>query len=132
MPDSVFETISTHRCFGGTVGFYKHQASTIAGAMRFHLHRRSPAPSRTDTEQIGSEGKTGIMLTAETLSTQREEDLMRNFPPLRPWRLRGEILLLNVSMPALAWRLHSHNSHSMGNIAQRDFSSQGRQQTPNS
>jgi S-formylglutathione hydrolase len=35
MPDSAFETISTHLCFGGTVGFYKHQASTTACAMRF-------------------------------------------------------------------------------------------------
>ena len=35
MPDSTVETISTHRCFGGTVGFYKHQASTTACAMRF-------------------------------------------------------------------------------------------------
>ncbi len=30
-----FETISQHRCFGGTVGFYRHQAASTACAMRF-------------------------------------------------------------------------------------------------
>jgi hypothetical protein len=84
MPDSVFETISTHRCFGGTVGFYKHQASTIAGAMRFHLHRRSPAPSRTDTEQIGSEGKTGIMLTAENAEYAEGRGFDEKLSPAAP------------------------------------------------
>ena len=30
-----FETISQHHCFGGTVGFYRHQAASTACAMRF-------------------------------------------------------------------------------------------------
>ena len=30
-----FETISQHRCFGGTVGFYRHQAASTHSAMRF-------------------------------------------------------------------------------------------------
>src|SRR5512147_1856049 len=30
-----FETVSKHRCFGGTVGFYKHQASATACTMKF-------------------------------------------------------------------------------------------------
>ena len=30
-----FETISQHRCFGGTVGFYRHQAASTQSAMRF-------------------------------------------------------------------------------------------------
>lgn len=31
------ETLSTHRCFGGTQGFYRHQASETATPMRFAL-----------------------------------------------------------------------------------------------
>ncbi len=30
-----FETISQHRCFGGTVGFYRHQSASTQSAMRF-------------------------------------------------------------------------------------------------
>ncbi len=30
-----FERISQHRCFGGTMGFYRHQAASTASAMRF-------------------------------------------------------------------------------------------------
>ena len=30
-----FETISQHRCFGGTVGFYRHAAASTGCAMRF-------------------------------------------------------------------------------------------------
>lgn len=29
------ETLSRHRCYGGTVGFYRHQATTTSCAMRF-------------------------------------------------------------------------------------------------
>jgi S-formylglutathione hydrolase len=32
-----FETISKHRCFGGTVGFYKHQATETACTMKFSV-----------------------------------------------------------------------------------------------
>lgn len=37
MPQSSFETLSCHRCFGGDVGFYRHQAGTTACAMRFSV-----------------------------------------------------------------------------------------------
>ncbi|MGC8521054.1 MAG: S-formylglutathione hydrolase [Steroidobacteraceae bacterium] len=30
-----FERISQHRCFGGTMGFYRHQAASTTSAMRF-------------------------------------------------------------------------------------------------
>jgi S-formylglutathione hydrolase len=30
-----FETVSQHRCFGGVVGFYRHDAATTACAMKF-------------------------------------------------------------------------------------------------
>lgn len=36
-PNVPFETLSKHRCFGGTVGFYKHQSSTTACAMKFSV-----------------------------------------------------------------------------------------------
>jgi S-formylglutathione hydrolase len=32
-----FETLSQHRCFGGTVGFYRHAAASTACAMRFSV-----------------------------------------------------------------------------------------------
>src|SRR5690242_14981716 len=32
-----FETVSKHRCFGGTVGFYKHQANATACTMKFSV-----------------------------------------------------------------------------------------------
>ena len=32
-----FETISKHRCFGGTVGFYKHQSTATDCAMKFSV-----------------------------------------------------------------------------------------------
>lgn len=32
-----FETVSKHRCFGGTVGFYKHQSSATGCAMKFSV-----------------------------------------------------------------------------------------------
>ncbi len=35
MADGTLETLSRHRCFGGTVGFYRHQAASTACAMRF-------------------------------------------------------------------------------------------------
>src|SRR3954462_200202 len=37
MTNVPFETISKHRCFGGTVGFYKHQASATACTMKFSV-----------------------------------------------------------------------------------------------
>ena len=33
-----FETISKHRCFGGTVGFYKHQSTVNACTMKFSVY----------------------------------------------------------------------------------------------
>jgi S-formylglutathione hydrolase len=33
------ETISEHRCFGGTQGFYRHASSACAGPMRFSVYR---------------------------------------------------------------------------------------------
>ncbi len=35
MTDVPFETVSRHKCFDGHVGFYKHQATSTACAMRF-------------------------------------------------------------------------------------------------
>jgi S-formylglutathione hydrolase len=32
-----FETVSKHRCFGGTVGFYKHQSTANACTMKFSV-----------------------------------------------------------------------------------------------
>src|SRR5689334_3267628 len=32
-----FETLSRHRCFGGTVGFYKHQSTVNACTMKFSV-----------------------------------------------------------------------------------------------
>ncbi len=32
-----FETISQHRCYGGTVGFYRHEAASTACPMRFSV-----------------------------------------------------------------------------------------------
>jgi len=32
-----FETISKHRCFGGTVGFYKHTSAVNACTMKFSV-----------------------------------------------------------------------------------------------
>ena len=37
-----FETISQHRCFGGTVGFYRHAATSTGCAMRFAMFTPSP------------------------------------------------------------------------------------------
>ena len=37
MTNVPFETVSKHRCFGGTVGFYKHQASATACTMKFSV-----------------------------------------------------------------------------------------------
>ncbi|MGH6881476.1 S-formylglutathione hydrolase [Hypericibacter sp.] len=33
------ETISEHRCFGGTQGFYRHASTACAGPMRFSVYR---------------------------------------------------------------------------------------------
>jgi len=35
MAQTALETISTHRCFGGTVGFYKHASTVNNCTMRF-------------------------------------------------------------------------------------------------
>ncbi len=32
-----FETSSKHRCFGGTVGFYKHQSTATGCTMKFSV-----------------------------------------------------------------------------------------------
>jgi S-formylglutathione hydrolase len=45
----VIETLSRHRCYGGAVGFYRHQATTTACAMRFAVFappaaERGPVP----------------------------------------------------------------------------------------
>ena len=37
MTSAPFETISRHRCFGGTVGFYKHQSTVNACTMKFSV-----------------------------------------------------------------------------------------------
>jgi S-formylglutathione hydrolase len=37
MTSAPFETISKHRCFGGTVGFYKHQSTVNACTMKFSV-----------------------------------------------------------------------------------------------
>ncbi|HRH92616.1 MAG TPA: alpha/beta hydrolase-fold protein, partial [Agitococcus sp.] len=36
---SVFETLSTHACFGGVQGFYQHQSSVIGLPMRFAVYQ---------------------------------------------------------------------------------------------
>jgi S-formylglutathione hydrolase len=38
MSETPFETISRHRCFGGTVGFYKHQSTVNACTMKFAVY----------------------------------------------------------------------------------------------
>jgi S-formylglutathione hydrolase len=35
MAGQPFEVISQHRCFGGAVGFYRHEAASTGCAMRF-------------------------------------------------------------------------------------------------
>ncbi len=40
-----FETISQHRSFGGTVGFYRHQAASTGCAMRFAVFTPPQAPA---------------------------------------------------------------------------------------
>ena len=40
-----FEQISQHRCFGGTMGFYRHQAASTASAMRFAVFTPPQAAS---------------------------------------------------------------------------------------
>jgi S-formylglutathione hydrolase len=37
MASAPFEVISQHRCFGGTVGFYRHDAASTACSMRFSV-----------------------------------------------------------------------------------------------
>jgi S-formylglutathione hydrolase len=49
MASTTIETVSRHRCFGGAVGFYRHQATTTACAMRFAVFtppaaERGPVP----------------------------------------------------------------------------------------
>jgi S-formylglutathione hydrolase len=38
MSDASFETVSKHRCFGGTVGFYKHQSAVNNCTMKFAVY----------------------------------------------------------------------------------------------
>ena len=45
MAGQPFEVISQHRCFGGTVGFYRHEAASTACAMRFAVFTPSEAKS---------------------------------------------------------------------------------------
>jgi S-formylglutathione hydrolase len=45
MADNAFEIISQHRCFAGTVGFYRHNASSTACAMRFSVFTPPQAQS---------------------------------------------------------------------------------------
>jgi S-formylglutathione hydrolase len=40
-----FEVVSQHRCFGGTVGFYKHDAASTACAMKFAVFTPPQAQS---------------------------------------------------------------------------------------
>jgi S-formylglutathione hydrolase len=40
-----FEVVSQHRCFGGTVGFYKHDASSTASSMKFSVFTPPQAQS---------------------------------------------------------------------------------------
>src|SRR5215475_689624 len=38
MPDTpAFETLSQHQCFGGVVGFYRHQSTSTSTPMRFSV-----------------------------------------------------------------------------------------------
>jgi len=37
MTERPFDTVSTHRCFGGTVGFYKHASAVNACTMKFSV-----------------------------------------------------------------------------------------------
>ena len=46
MTESLLETLSRHRCFGGEVGFYRHQAATTACAMRFSVFTPPQAEQR--------------------------------------------------------------------------------------
>ncbi|HEV2268612.1 MAG TPA: hypothetical protein VGR92_04065, partial [Steroidobacteraceae bacterium] len=45
MAGQPFEVISQHRCFGGTVGFYRHEAASTASAMRFAVFTPAQAQS---------------------------------------------------------------------------------------
>src|SRR4029079_8062331 len=45
MADNAFEIISQHRCFAGTVGFYRHNAASTACAMRFSVFTPPQAES---------------------------------------------------------------------------------------
>jgi len=45
MAGQPFEVISQHRCFGGTVGFYRHEAASTACSMRFAVFRPAQAES---------------------------------------------------------------------------------------
>jgi S-formylglutathione hydrolase len=38
MSESSFDVVSRHRCFGGTVGFYKHVSTTNACTMKFSVY----------------------------------------------------------------------------------------------
>src|SRR5579885_2084790 len=45
MAGQPFEVLSQHRCFGGTVGFYRHEATSTACAMRFAVFTPEQAKS---------------------------------------------------------------------------------------
>src|SRR2546427_9502745 len=40
-----FEVVSEHRCFGGVVGFYRHEAASTACSMRFSVFTPPQAQS---------------------------------------------------------------------------------------
>ena len=40
-----FEVVSQHRCFNGTVGFYKHEAASTACSMKFSVFTPPQAQS---------------------------------------------------------------------------------------
>ena len=44
----MLETLSRHRCFGGEVGFYRHDAGTTACAMRFAVF----TPPQAQNERV--------------------------------------------------------------------------------
>jgi len=45
MAGQPFETLSQHRCFGGTVGFYRHEAASTGCPMRFAVFTPAQAGS---------------------------------------------------------------------------------------
>jgi S-formylglutathione hydrolase len=46
-PDMTIETISEHRCFGGTQGYYRHHSDACGGRMKFSVYRPPQAARGT-------------------------------------------------------------------------------------